>query len=165
MGHKAKRDREIKKRGSTTAEKRNANERRRKRQARAAMQGSETKAAERRRGAIVRHGATTGKGSQGRKSKRIGEKHATTQCINMHKRAKTSINVEVFANDKTHVPHETKTKRNALPCTACGNRGSRKRQNRVSSGSSAAKAGVYGLLRRNCVYVSRKACEMKMGVA
>lgn len=76
---------------------------------RAAMRGSETKAAERRRGAIVRHGATTGKGPQERKSKRIGEKHAMTQCINMHKRAKTSINVEVLANDKTYVPHETRT--------------------------------------------------------
>lgn len=30
---------------------------------------------------------------------------------------------------------------------------------------SAVKAGVYGLLRRTCVYVSRKACEMKKGVA
>lgn len=109
MGHEAKRDREIKKEGGTTAEKRNANERRRKRQAQAAMRGSETKAAERRRGAIVSRGAATGKGSQGRKSKRIGEKHAMTQCINMHKRAKTSINVEVLVNDKTYVPHETRT--------------------------------------------------------
>ena len=100
---------EKSKSGRRGNEKRNANERRRKRQARAAMRGSETKAAERRRGAIVRHGAATGKGSQGRKSKRIGEKHAMTQCINMHKRAKTSINVEVLAKDKTHVPHETKT--------------------------------------------------------
>lgn len=76
---------------------------------RAAMRGSETKAAERRRGAIASRGAATGKGSQGRKSKRIGEKHAMTQCINMHKRAKTSINVEVLVNDKTCVPHETRT--------------------------------------------------------
>ena len=105
------------------------------------------------------------KDRRGGKSKRIGEKHAMTQCINMHKRAKTSINVEVLGNDKTYVPHETRTQRNALPCTACGNRGSRKRQDGASNGSSAAKAGVYGLLRRNCVYVSRKACEMKMGVA
>ena len=35
--------------------------------------------------------------------------HAKTQCINMHKRAKTPINIEVLADDKTHVPHETKT--------------------------------------------------------
>ena len=103
------------------------------------------------------------KDRRGGKSKRIGEKHAMTQCINMHKRAKTSINVEVLGNDKTYVPHETRTQRNALPCTACGNRGSRKRQDGASNGSSAAKAGVYGLLRRNCVYVSRKACEMKAG--
>lgn len=81
----------------------------------------------------------------------------------MHKRAKTSINVEVLANDKTYVPHETKTQRNALPCTACGNRGSRKSRGGASNGSSAAKAGVYGLVRRNCVYVSRKACEMQTG--
>ena len=64
-----------------------------------------------------------------------------TQCINMHKRAKIPINVEVLANDKTYVPHETRTQRNALPCTACGNRGSRKRQNRVSSGSVSGKSG------------------------
>lgn len=38
----------------------------------------------------------------------------------------------------------------------------RGRTGRRAAGS-AAKAGVYGLLRRNCVYVSRKACEMKMG--
>lgn len=82
-----------------------------------------------------------GKDRRDGKSKRIGEKHAMTQCINMHKRAKTSINVEVLANDKTYVPHETRTQRNALPCTACGNRGSRKRQNRVSSGSVSGKSG------------------------
>lgn len=63
-----------------------------------------------------------------------------TQCINMHKRAKTSINVEVLVNDKTCVPHETRTQRNALPCTACGNIGSRKRQNGVSSGSVSGKS-------------------------
>ena len=67
MEHKAKRDRENKKREALPRKKRNANERRRKRQARAAMRGSETKAAERRRGVIVSRGATTGKGSQGRK--------------------------------------------------------------------------------------------------
>lgn len=108
---------------------------------RAAMRGSETKAAKRRRGAIDSRGATTGKGSQGRQKQTHKKKHAMTQCINMHKRAKTPINVEVLANDKTYVPHETRTQRNALPCTACGNRGSRKRQNRVSSGSVSGKSG------------------------
>ena len=122
----------------------------------------------RRSGAEARPSAAErqrGKDRRDGKSKRIGEKHAMTQCINMHKRAKTSINVEVLANDKTYVPHETRTQRNALPCTACGNRGSRKSRGGASNGSSAAKAGVYGLLRLNCVYVSRKACEMKMRVA
>ena len=89
-------------------------------------------AAERQRGKDRRDG----------KSKRIGEKHAMTQCINMHKRAKTSINVEVLVNDKACVPHETRTQRNALPCTACGNRGSRKSRDGVSNGSSAAKAAA-----------------------
>ena len=60
----------------------------------------------------------------------------------MHKRAKTSINVEVLANDKTYVPHETRTHRNALPCTAYGNRGSGKSRGGSSNGSSAAKAAA-----------------------
>lgn len=132
---------EKSKSGRRCREKRNANERRRKRQARAAMRGSETKAAERRRGAIVSRGAATGKGSQGRKKQTHRRKHAMTQCINMHKRAKTSINVEVLADDKTYVPHETRTQRNALPCTACGNRGSRKRQDGASNGSVSGKSG------------------------
>lgn len=131
---------------------------------RAAMRGSETKAAEQCRGAIVSRGATTEKGSQGRKSKRIGEKHAMTQCINMHRRAKTSINVEVLANDKTYVPHETRTQRNALPCTAKRNRGGKmlkrgrcaarqarskrglgRREDIVQSGVSARKAAAQAL--------------------
>ena len=123
MGHEAKRDREIKKRGSTTAEKRNANERRRKRQAGrrcGARKQKRRSSAEARSSAAERQ---RGKDRRGGKSKRIGEKHAMTQCINMHKRAKTSINVEVLANDKTYVPHETRTQRNSLPCTAKRNRG------------------------------------------
>lgn len=68
----------------------------------------------------------------------------------MHKRAKTSINVEVLANDKTYVPHETRTQRNALPYTACGNRGTERGKTGCRAAVSAAKAGVRGLLRRNC---------------
>ncbi len=151
MEHEAKRDREIKKEG-----------------VRPRKNGMQTSADEnckpgrrcgawkqkRRSGAEARSSAAErqrGKDRRGGKSKRIGEKHAMTQCINMHKRAKTSINVEVLANDKTYVPHETRTQRNALPCTAYGNRGSGKSRGGSSSGSSAAKAGVRGLLRRYCV--------------
>lgn len=141
MGHEAKRDREIKKRGRhdcgkteckrapTKTASRRCGARKQKRRSSAEARSS---AAERQRGKDRRDG----------KSKRIGEKHAMTQCINMHKRTKTSINVEVLVNDKTCVPHETRTQRNALPCTACGNRGSRKRQDGASNGSSAAKAAA-----------------------
>ena len=131
-----------KKEGGTTAEKRNANERRRKRQAGRRCGARKQK---RRSGAEVRSSAAERQREKDRrdgKSKRIGEKHAMTQCINMHKRAKTSINVEVLANDKTYVPHETRTQRNALPCTACGNRGSRKSRGGASNGSLAAKAAA-----------------------
>lgn len=142
MGHEAKRDREIKKEGGTTAKKRNANERRRKRQAGRRCGARKQK---RRSGAEARSSAAERQREKDRrdgKSKRIGEKHAMTQCINMHKRAKTSINVEVLANDKTYVPHETRTQRNALPCTACGNRGSRKSLGGASNGSSTAKVAA-----------------------
>ena len=100
---------EKSKKGSTTAEKRNANERRRKRQAGRRCGARKQK---RRSGAEARSSAAERQREKDRrdgKSKRIGEKHAMTQCINMHKRAKTSINVEVLANDKTYVPHETRT--------------------------------------------------------
>ena len=89
--------------------KRNANERQRKRQAGRRCGARKQK---RRGGAEARSPAAErqrGKDRRDGKSKRIGEKHAMTQCINMHKRAKTSINVEVLANDKTYVPHETRT--------------------------------------------------------
>lgn len=89
--------------------KRNANERRRKRQA---GRRSGARKQKRRSGAEARSSDTERQREKDRrdgKSERIREKHAISQCINMHKRAKTSINVEVLANDKTHVPHETKT--------------------------------------------------------
>ena len=109
MGHEAKRDREIKKRealprknGMQTSADENGKLKRRcgaRKQKRRSGAEARSSAAERQRGKDRRDG----------KSKRIGEKHAMTQCINMHKRAKTSINVEVLANDKTYVPHETRT--------------------------------------------------------
>ena len=142
MEHEAK-EIEKSKSGRHGYKKRNANERRRKRQAGGdAGLGNKSGGAAPRRDRMPQRG--NGKRIEGKalRSERISEKHAISQCINMHKRAKTLINVEVFVDNKAHVPHETRTQRNALPCTACGNRGSRKRQDGASNGGSAAKAAA-----------------------
>lgn len=131
---------EKSKSGRHCREKRNANERRRKRQAGRRFGARKQK---RRSGDEARSSAAERqreKDRRGEKSKRIDEKHVMTLCINMHKRAKTPINVEVLADDKTYVPYETRTQRNTLPCTACGNRGSRKRQGGVSRGGVSGKS-------------------------
>ena len=62
-----------------------------------------------------------------------------------------------------HMKREHKEMRSSAPLA--GIEGVERGKKGCRAAVSAAKAGVYGLLRRNCVYVSRKACEMKMGVA
>lgn len=57
----------------------------------------------------------------------------------MHKEPKSPINIEVLADGKAFVPHETKAPGNALPCTAKRNRGGKKVETREVCGEVGAR--------------------------